>query len=63
MHAPTSPTTLRQARALRARRDEPGLGDDYLLWMEPEDSERAERRRRSRARQSVGFEPQFRDGY
>lgn len=45
----------------KARRDEPGVGDDYIHWLEPEDSDRAERRRRYAARQSVGFEPHFRD--
>lgn len=57
----TALNTNHNSRSLRARRDEPGLGDDYILWMEPEDSDRAERRRQYRARQAVGFEPMFRD--
>lgn len=57
----TVSTSIPAQQNSRARRDEPGVGDDYLLWLEPEDSDRAERRRSFRARQSVGFEPMFRD--
>ncbi len=52
---------LRSNRTARARRDEPGVGDDYIFWMEPEDSDRAERRRRHHRRHTVGFDPMFRD--